>query len=112
VTIGRKSAPVLSSGGIGDSPFPFPIAQVVVTVPPGTPGYADITVSTPAGSTIVSNGFQYLASAQVYPVLGALDDIIYDQARQRLYVTNQPLNRVEIFDLATRQYLSPITVRK
>jgi hypothetical protein len=67
-------------------------------------------VSTPAGSSRISNGFQYLASAQIYPVSGALDDIVYDKARQRLYATNTPLNRVEIFSLATERYLSPINV--
>jgi DNA-binding beta-propeller fold protein YncE len=110
VSIGGKSASINSSGSIGISPFPFPLSVAVVTAPSGSAGYADITVSTPAGSSTVSNGFQYLASAQVYPVSGALDDIVYDQARQVLYATNTPLNRVEIFSLATQQYLSPINV--
>ena len=111
VSIGGKSAPVTSSGGIGISPFPFPLSVAVVTAPPGSAGYADITVSTPSGSTTVSKGFQYLASAQIYPVSGgALDDIVYDQGRQMLYATNTPLNRVEIFSLANHQYLSPINV--
>jgi YVTN family beta-propeller protein len=110
VTIGGVPAQVSSSGILGVSPFPFPEDRLAVTVPPGTPGFADVTVSTPAGSTTIARGFQYLESAQIYPVTGALDDIIYDQTRQRLYSTNEPLNRVEIFDLASSQYLAPISV--
>jgi hypothetical protein len=106
VTIGGKPAQI--SQAIGNSSVAFD--PLVVTAPPGSPGYADIRVTTPAGSTTVPNGFQYLESATVYPVTGALDDIVYDQTRHRLYATNQPLNRVEIFDLNSLSYLTPIPV--
>jgi DNA-binding beta-propeller fold protein YncE len=36
--------------------------------------------------------------------------MISDGARQRLYVANPGLNRLEVFDVRTRQFLSPITV--
>jgi YVTN family beta-propeller protein len=46
----------------------------------------------------------------VYPKSGLLDAITYDQARHRLYVTNQNNNRVEIFDLGSNSYLAPVPV--
>ena len=110
VTIGGKPAINISrngpiAGGIS------PTATLTLTTPAGAPGYADVVVTTPDGSTTVSGGFQYLSSAQLYPVSGsAFDDIVYDQARQRLYVTNQNHNRVEVFDLGTQAFLSPISV--
>jgi YVTN family beta-propeller protein len=73
---------------------------------------ADVTVTAPAGTTTVQGGFQYLNSVQVYPIAGALDAIIYDQSRQRLYISNQDHNRVEIFELGTNKFLSPISVGK
>lgn len=108
VSIGGKAAQVLTNV----NPSGSALAAIVVEAPPGAPGYADITVSTSGGSTTVAKGFQYLSSAVVYPVSGALDDIVYDQPRQKLYATNAALNRVEVFDLAGKQYLSPIPVGK
>jgi DNA-binding beta-propeller fold protein YncE len=103
--IGGKAAQILQTT-IPSGPY----GPITVTAPSGSPGYAHITVTTPAGSTLIAKGYRYLESANVYPVIGALDAIVYDQLRQRLYATNQPLQRVEIFDLASKAYLAPIPV--
>jgi hypothetical protein len=68
-----------------------------------------MVITTPEGSTTLS-GMQYLSSAQVYPIAGALSSIFYDQPRQRLYISNTNNNRVEIFNLTTQALLSPISV--
>ena len=39
-----------------------------------------------------------------------LTDMVADVARQRLYIANPALNRLEVFDLQGRQFLAPITV--
>jgi uncharacterized protein (TIGR03437 family) len=48
------------------------------------------------------------------PVAGApgeaFPDIVYDQARQRLYIANLGLNRVEVFDTQQQAFLAPIKV--
>ena len=110
VTIGGKAATNISRSGpiAGEN---LPTSTLTLTTPAGASGYADVVVTTPNGSTTVSGGFQYLSSAQTYPASGsAFDDIVYDQTRQRLYITNQNHNRVEIFDLGTQAFLSPISV--
>jgi YVTN family beta-propeller protein len=56
------------------------------------------------------SGVQYLNSAQVFPIPGTLSSISYDQQRQRLYISNTSNNRVEVFNLATQDLLSPISV--
>jgi hypothetical protein len=110
VTIGGKAATNISRTGPIAGEI-LPTATLTLTTPAGASGYADVVVTTPDGSTTVSGGFQYLSSAQIYPASGsAFDDIVYDQTRQRLYITNQNHNRVEIFDLGTNAYLSPIAV--
>lgn len=40
----------------------------------------------------------------------ALEDLVQDTQRQRLYIANSGKNRVEVFDLRTRRLLSPIKV--
>lgn len=89
---------------------PFPTESVSFKTPSGAPGFADIIVSTAKGSATAPSGFQYVNSLQLYHVAGALDAIAYDQARQKLYVTNQDHNRVEVFDLNSNTFLSPIPV--
>ena len=108
VTIGGKPANITqvrgSNGGLN------PIETIFLTTPSGAPGNSDVSVITPMGSTTVSGGFQYLVASQIFPIPGALDNIIYDQLRQKLYITNEDHNRIEIFDLLSRTYLAPVVV--
>lgn len=109
VSIGGSQATITQvTGPISTSQFPT--QRILLKTPGGSPGFADVVVTTASGSTTISGGFEYVASAQVYPVTGALDDIVYDQKHQRLYVSNQDHNRIEVFDLASQSYLSPISV--
>ena len=106
VTIGGRPATVTQQ-------FPafgqlLPIERMTVTTPAGAAGKADVSVSTPAGSATVTGGFQYLNSFAVHPAVGILDAIVYDKLRQRLYISNQDHNRVEVFDLATNSFLAPL----
>jgi uncharacterized protein (TIGR03437 family) len=55
------------------------------------------------------------AAGTIIPVdIGAttigLTDILQDTTRQRLYIANPGLNRVEVFDMQKQQFLSPIPV--
>ena len=110
MTIGGKPATVLNSGPYnGNTGGIFPLQELQVTAPAGMAGPADITITTGMGSATVS-GFQYLNSAQVFPITGTLSSIFYDQPRQRLYISNNDNNRVEIFNLSTQALLSPISV--
>src|SRR5260370_38490079 len=43
----------------------------------------------------------------VTPALGAAD-MVLDQARERLYLINSNLNRVQVYDIARRAFLSAI----
>ncbi len=39
-----------------------------------------------------------------------LTDLVYDQTRQRLYIANYGLNRVEVYDIQSQAFLTPIKV--
>jgi hypothetical protein len=107
VTIGGKPATISQTTGATVYQA-FPNNTMTLTTPPGAPGMADVVVNTPSGTTTIAGGFQYLSAVQVHPIAGALDAISYDRTRQRLYTSNQDHNRVEIFDLGSNAFLSPI----
>ncbi len=111
VTVGGKTAVMTSAfAGSGISPFPFPMDQVTFTTPAGSPGAADIVVTTPVGSATVSGGFHYLQNVQSFPVSTTLAEVVYDSSRQRLYAADYATNKVYVFDLVAQKYLTPITV--
>ncbi len=109
VTVGGVPASNLVIGGSSGS-FPIPLNSITFTSPAGLPGPADITVSNDKGSVTAPGAYRYLSSARVFPMPGLLNQIIYDQPRQKLYITNSDHNRVEVFSLATQTFLSPIAV--
>lgn len=39
-----------------------------------------------------------------------LTDLVYDATRQRIYIANMGLNRVEVYDIGTQAFLTPIKV--
>jgi DNA-binding beta-propeller fold protein YncE len=110
VTIGGKPANVISSGVYTDNTNGiFPLQQLQIAAPAASPGPADVSVTTAMGTATLP-GLQYLNSAQVFPIVGALGGIFYDQLRHRLYISNTDHNRVEIFNLSTQALLTPISV--
>jgi YVTN family beta-propeller protein len=111
VAVGGQPATVTGVfAGVQFSPFPFPMDTIKFTVPAGTPGLADVTVTTPDGSVTATKAFQYLNSVQSFPIAGALGQLIYDKPRQRLYTTNYATNQVDVFDLQSQSYIAAINV--
>jgi hypothetical protein len=114
VLIGGNAAAITNVLSANYSSSQFPQEVLTVTTPSGSPGSADVVVQTPEGSATVPGGFVYANSAQIYPIPvvpgGGPDSIVYDQARQRLYLANFPYDRVEVFDLTTNSLLAPVSV--
>jgi YVTN family beta-propeller protein len=40
---------------------------------------------------------------------GGVSDLVLDKSRGRLYLVNSPQNRIEIYDIARKQLLSPVS---
>ena len=89
-----------------DSSYPFPVERITLQTPAGSPGKADILISAPAGSTTSSKVFQYLQGVQSYAKPALFKFLIYDQPRQRIYLSN--IDHVDVFDLQQNLFLSPI----
>lgn len=86
--------------------FPLPLQSIVVTTPGGTPGWADVTITTSAGTTTLQKGFNYLAKSKNYPKSSQLSDPTYDRFRNRVYVSN--LSQIEVLDLSSETWIAPL----
>src|SRR5258708_18782626 len=69
-------------------------------------GVADLSVASPSGSVTIKNGFSYLQTQQVFTKAGFYKFLQYDSKRQRVYLSG--IDHVDVFDLASSQFLAPI----
>ncbi len=77
------------------------------TVPAGSPGRADITVSTPNGTGTLSKGFFYAKSVTDYPMTDFPNIILYDKGRNQLYLSAG--NHIDVFSLSSLTFSTPLT---
>jgi hypothetical protein len=89
-----------------DATYPFSLERITLQAPAGTPGKADVTVTSPAGTTTLANSFQYLNSVQVFAKPALYKFLLYDKARQRLYLGTT--DHVDMFDLNAGGFLSAL----
>jgi hypothetical protein len=101
VTIGGARAIVVPPKGSG-------FWQLVhATTPPGKPGWADLTMSLPDGTTeTAKNMVQYLAQ-DVTLTTAAYTSAVYDASRDLFYLTGAD-STVGVFDPKTRALLQPM----
>ncbi len=97
---------IAASLGLGAS-YPFSLERITLQTPPGAVGKADISVASPAGSMSMAKSFQYLQSVQVFPKAAVHKFVIYDEGRQRVYLSST--DHVDVLDLKTGQWLFPPT---
>lgn len=86
--------------------YPFPIEMLTIQTPPGTPGAADLAIFAPSGTTTVPAAFSYLKDARVFPHAGVYKFLLYDQMRQRIYLSN--IDHVDVFDLNAGGFVTPL----
>ena len=89
---------------------------------PGTAAANDFLIQSPEAVNIPANirVFQNFRDADsrgtILPIAQdisggeALMDLVQDTVRQKLYIANSGLNRIEVFDLKTQQFTAPIKV--
>ena len=85
--------------------YPFPIDEVMVTVPAGPPGSADITIETSVGTATVPKGFTYLSISD-YSSADTFTYLLYDPKRHWVYLSAG--DHIDVFSADTNQFLAPI----
>jgi uncharacterized protein (TIGR03437 family) len=116
-----NSTPILTTRQT-DSGTEFDFSYNSALTSMGTPTPSDFYITAPQAINVpplirvAQNNRNSEASGAIVPVtVGAsasegLMDMAIDNARQRLYIANSGLNRVEVFDMAEQQLMSPIKV--
>ena len=113
VAIGGQPAKVTAASkyvNFNDSGFnityPFPdIDEVLVVVPPGTPGTADVTVTSEAGTATLSKAFNYVPISN-YSSTDSLTYVLYDPQRHWVYLSAG--DHIDVFSADSQQFLTPI----
>lgn len=85
---------------------PFPSTYLKFDVPPGSPGWADLTLSTPDGTSTLPKSFFYAKSVQDYPSSDSFQAVIFDPNREQLYLSAG--DHIDVFSLTYNQFLNPI----
>jgi hypothetical protein len=96
---------IASSLGL-DASYPFSLERLTLTTPPGAPGKADVTITSPSGTAIAPKSFQFLQSLKSSAKPGVYKFLLYDQTRQRIYLSAP--DHVDVFDLSLGTYVAPI----
>lgn len=108
VKIGDNTAPVQAINYFDSNrPYPYSLEYLTVTVPPGVPGRADVTVITPIGSATLPGGLLYAKSVQRFPSSQRYNALLYDKSRQLLYASTD--SSIVRYSVSTGTFLSPIT---
>jgi IPT/TIG domain len=101
-----ESIPGIASSLGLDASYPFPLERITLITPAGNPGKASILVTAPSGTATAAKSFQFLQSLNTYSKPGYLKFLLYDQTRQRIYLTNT--DHVDAFDLQHNIFLTPL----
>lgn len=85
----------------------FPEAAVTFPVPPGTPGWADVQITTSNGTDTLKRGLQYL-SAETQITGGPFAFAVYDAVRNLFYLTGNG-NSVSVFSASSQSMGKTLT---
>lgn len=110
VTIGGKPAPASALETTPPFiPYPYLVETLQFTVPAGTPGLADIALTTANGSITAKGAFHYAPALTSFPLPGSsLQAGIYDPNRKVYYFADR--SKIQILSLTAGAWQTPITL--
>ena len=76
------------------------------TVPPGLPGWADVSVTTTNGTGTLAKAFFYANSVNDFATSDSLSFVLYDQSRNQLYLSAG--DHVDVFSLTSNSFTAPL----
>jgi hypothetical protein len=108
LTVGGVPAAIGAAGasGLPLAGTAFPNKLLTYTVPPGSAGWADITLTTADGTSTLPKSFFYAKSVTDYSSSDTLTTVLYDNQRQQLYLSAG--NHIDVFSLASNQFVTSL----
>ena len=85
---------------------PFPSTYLKYVIPAGTPGYADLQITTPDGSGKLSKAVFYAKSVKDYGSSDTFTDVLFDEPRKQVYLAAG--DHIDVFSTATNQFGTPL----
>jgi len=108
LTIGGQPATITTT--IGQYPpytgEAFPSTYLDYTIPAGTPGFADLAITTPIGTGSLPKAVFYAKSVNDYSSADTFTDVLYDASRQQVYLSGT--DHIDVFSLSTNTWLTPL----
>jgi len=110
VTVGMNGATITSTIGQYPpfSPEPIPSTILNYTFPQGTPGLADLTISTPIGTGTLHKSIFYAKSVTDYSSAdaGSFTAVLFDAKRNQVYLSAG--DHIDVFSTASNQFVTPL----
>ena len=104
VTIGSQAATVVSSHSFTTGHFPHKMFKT--TLPSGSPGVADLKLTTPAGGVTLPNAYQFV-DIQDFAEANSPQAVLFDRFRNQVYVSAG--DHVErVFSPASKTFTAPL----
>ena len=115
------SAQIVRDNASGATGFQFSFSGMAARSIGTTPASdfivsSDQAVNIPPSIRVYQNNRDSESRGSILPIPVGLSpnegliDLVYDSSRQRLYISNSGLNRVEVFDIRSNRLLTPIKV--
>jgi hypothetical protein len=108
LTVGSNTATITSTAG-QYPPFsgePFPSAILKYTLPPGTPGWSDLQISTPIGTGTLPKAVFYAKSVTDYSSPDSFTAVLVDEKRKQVYLSAG--DHVDVFSTLSNQFVTPL----
>jgi hypothetical protein len=106
LTIGNSTATLGAASGLTFPATLFPEKLLGYTAPAGAPGWADVTVTTPDGTSTLPKAFFYASSVADYASTDQFAAVLYDQKRQQVYLSAG--DHIDVFSVATNRFTTPL----
>jgi IPT/TIG domain len=108
VSVGANTATITSTVG-QYPPFsqePIPSTVLNYTFPQGTPGRADLTISTPIGTGTLPKSIYYAKSVTDYSSADTFTAVLFDAKRNQVYLSAG--DHIDVFSMTSNQFVTPL----
>ncbi len=108
LTVGGSMATITTTAGQYPplSGEPYPSTILAYTFPPGTPGWADLQITTPIGAGSLPKSIFYAKSITDYSSPDSFTAVLVDAKRNQVYLTAG--DHVDVFSTLSNQFVAPL----